>query len=225
VCVLFDLDGTLVDTLPVCYLAFREALVRAGAPAMTDAEIHALFGPSEEGMFQRALPNAWERALPAYFAEYERLLSMCPAVIPELGAALALLRARGVRTALVTGKSHVTAMMSVRHFRLDDAFEAIECGSPQGVVKTSAIQRVIARWQIAPRHAAYVGDARADMLAAREAGVVAAGAAWAHGARVAELKEAGADVIFADAREFVAWLDAATRGVDAPGIATSVRRE
>jgi phosphoglycolate phosphatase-like HAD superfamily hydrolase len=140
VCVLFDLDGTLVDTLPVCYLAFREALVRAGAPAMTDAEIHALFGPSEEGMFQRALPNAWERALPAYFA-------------------------------------------------------------------------------------AYVGDARADMLAAREAGVVAAGAAWAHGARVAELKEAGADVIFADAREFVAWLDAATRGVDAPGIATSVRRE
>ena len=44
--VLFDLDGTLVDTLPICYLAFRGALERAGAPTLTDAEIHALFGPS-----------------------------------------------------------------------------------------------------------------------------------------------------------------------------------
>ena len=129
---------------------------------------------------------------------------MCPAVIPELAAALALLRPRGVRMALVTGKSHVTAMMSVRHFRLDDAFEAIECGPPHGVVKTSAIQRVIARWKIPPDHTAYVGDARADMLAAREVGVVAAGAAWAHGARAAELKEAGADLIFTDAGELVA---------------------
>src|SRR2546426_4557966 len=88
--VLFDLDGTLVDTLPVCYLAFRGALERAGAPTMTDGEIHALFGPSEEGMMQRVLPEDWERVLPAYFEEYQRLLASCPAIIPELGAALAL---------------------------------------------------------------------------------------------------------------------------------------
>ena len=107
--VMFDLDGTLVDTLPVCYLAFRRALERAGASPMPDGEIHAMFGPSEEGMLQRVLPEDWPRALPAYFEEYERLLAMCPAVIPELTAALAMLRTRGIRTALVTGKSHVTA--------------------------------------------------------------------------------------------------------------------
>jgi|SRR2546421_9580904 len=64
--VLFDLDGTLVDTLPICYLAFRGALEGAGAPTMTDGDIHALFGPSEEGMLQRVLPNDWERVLPAF---------------------------------------------------------------------------------------------------------------------------------------------------------------
>ena len=207
--VLFDLDGTLVDTLPVCYLAFRGALERAGAPTMTDGEIHALFGPSEEGMMQRVLPEDWERVLPAYFEEYQRLLASCPAIIPELGAALALLRKRRVRTALVTGKSQVTATMSVRHFGLDDAFDAIECGSPQGVVKAAAIRRLLARWRLPPDAAVYVGDGAADMLAAREAGVIAAGAAWAHGTRVAELKEARADLIFTDAREFLAWLDAA----------------
>src|SRR5262249_40149596 len=72
--VMFDQDGTLVDTLPVCYVAFRRALERAGAAPMTDGEIHAMFGPSEEGMFQRVLPDDWQRALPAYFEEYERLL-------------------------------------------------------------------------------------------------------------------------------------------------------
>ena len=211
--VLFDLDGTLVDTLPICYLAFRSALEGAGAATLTDDEIHALFGPSEEGMMQRVLPEDWERVLPAYFEDYQKLLASCPRVLPELTAALALLRKRGIRTALVTGKSRVTAIMSVQHFGLDDAFDAIECGSPQGVVKADAIRRLLERWRVSPADAVYVGDGVADMVAAREAGVLAAGAAWAHGARASELKDARADVIFTDAREFLAWLDASTRGV------------
>lgn len=208
--VMFDLDGTLVDTLPVCYLAFRRALEGAGAPALTDAEIHALFGPSEEGMLQRVLPRDWERALPSYFAAYEQLLPMCPAVIPELSAALAMLRARGVRTALVTGKSRVTALMSVRHFGLDDAFDALEPGSPQGVVKAAAIGRLLDGWRVAPERAIYVGDGAADMVAARERGVMAVGAAWAQGARTSELQTAGAHLIFSDAAVFLGWLDRQT---------------
>ena len=211
--VLFDLDGTLVDTLPICYLAFRGALEGAGAPTMTDGDIHALFGPSEEGMLQRVLPNDWERVLPAYFDEYRRLLPSCPVVAPEVSAALALLRERRISTALVTGKSRVTATMSVQHFGLDDAFDAIECGSPQGVVKAAAIRRLLERWRLPPADAVYVGDGASDMVAAREAGVLAAGAAWAHGVRATDLKDAGADLIFTDAREFLTWLDAATRGL------------
>jgi phosphoglycolate phosphatase-like HAD superfamily hydrolase len=114
--------------------------------------------------------------------------------------------------------------MSVRHFGLDGAFDAIECGSPQGVVKTAAIRRVLERWELAPDAAVYVGDGAADMLAAHDAGVLAAGAAWAHGARVAELKEARADLIFTDARDFLAWLDAATRGIAVSWIAEDRRR-
>ena len=210
--VLFDLDGTLVDTLPVCYLAFRRALERAGAPSLTDGEIHALFGPSEDGMLQRVLPDDWQSALPAYFEEYERLLPLCPTVIPELGAALALLRERRISTGLVTGKSHVTATMSLRHFGLEDMFDAVEPGSPHGVVKAHAIRRLLERWRLEPEQAIYVGDGAADMLAAHEVGVRAAGAAWAYGARVEELKDAGADLIFTEAPEFFAWLDAETRG-------------
>jgi hypothetical protein len=51
------------------------------------------------------------------------------------------------------------------------------------------------------------------MVAAGEAGVLAAGAAWAQGVRVSDLQDARADVGFTDAGEFLAWLDTATRGV------------
>src|SRR5437867_5690286 len=147
----------------------------AGATPLSDAEIHALFGPSEDGMMRRVLPETWQSALPGYFEEYERLLPTCPTVIPELGAALALLRERRIPTGLVTGKSHVTAAMSLRHFGLDDAFDAVEPGSPEGVVKAPAIRRLLERWCLRPEDAVYVGDGASDMRAAHEAGVIAAG--------------------------------------------------
>ena len=209
--VLFDLDGTLVDTISVCYLAFRRAVAGAGGPHLDDAEIHALFGPSEDGMMQRVLPRDWEKALELYFDEYERLLPMCPAVIPELASALALLRPRRILTGLVTGKTRVTAMMSLRHFGLDDVFDGVETGSPDGVVKATAIRGLLERWRLGPEQAIYVGDAVSDMLAAREAGVMAGGAAWALGSGGAELKDVGADLVFRDAGEFLAWLDSSTR--------------
>src|SRR5207244_5815989 len=148
--VLFDLDGTLVNTLAVCYLAFRRALQRAGATPLSDAEIHALFGPSEDGMMRRVLPETWQSALPGYFEEYERLLPTCPTVIPELGAALALLRERRIPTGLVTGKSHVTAAVSLRHFGLDDAFDAVEQGPRGGAAKAPAIGLLPPLWGLVP---------------------------------------------------------------------------
>src|SRR3989442_11069455 len=178
---LFDLDGTLVDSFAVCYLAFQRAVERAGGGLLSDAEVYALFGPSEDGMMQRVLPACWEDALGLYFEEYERLLPMCPAVTADLASALELLRQRNIPVGLVTGKTRVTAEMSLRHFGLDHIFDPIETGSPTGVVKADCIRRVVDRWRVDPTDVIYVGDARADMVAAREAGVIAVGAAWAPG--------------------------------------------
>lgn len=212
--VLFDLDGTLVDTLSISYEAFRTAVVASGGPRLADVEIHALFGPSEDGMMQRVLPGGWQSALNEYVGEYERLLATCPPVDPELLSAVRLLQGRRIRSAVVTGKSQVTAMMSLRHFGLDGAFDAIESGSPTGVVKRQAIARLLGEWRIEPEAAIYVGDGALDMQAAREAGVMAVGAAWAYGARAAELESARADVIFTDAGQFATWLQGLVASVE-----------
>jgi pyrophosphatase PpaX len=165
-----------------------------------------LFGPSEEGMVQRAMPHCWPQALAVLLDEYRRHLVHCPKIFPSIGAALDRLRERRVPLALVTGKGPRTTAMSLAHFGLDTTFDLVEIGSPQGVIKAAAIARVVAAWGIAPGEVIYVGDAVADMQAAREAGVLAVAAAWAPSAIPAELAATRPHALFTDAAAFDAWL-------------------
>jgi len=202
---IFDLDGTIADTFAICFATFRNALAHVAAPSMTDAEIQAAFGPSEDGMFQRVVPARWEEAFTAYLGEYERHLPLC-AVFPGVAASLATLRERGLPLALVTGKSRPTALMSLKQFGLDGLFEPVETGSPSGVVKAAAIARVVAGWRVPAREVIYVGDAVSDVRAAHDAGVLAIAAAWAPTAIAHELRALQPHALFTDADAFHAWL-------------------
>jgi phosphoglycolate phosphatase-like HAD superfamily hydrolase len=205
---IFDLDGTIADTFGICFATFRNALACVQGPALTDAEIHALFGPSEDGMFERVVPARWQDAFAAYLGEYDRHLPVCT-VFPGVAAALAWLRERGQPLALVTGKSRPTALMSLKQFGLDGVFEPVETGSPSGVVKAACIARVVDGWQVPAREVIYVGDAVSDMEAAHAAGVLPIAAAWAPTAVAAELAARRPHALFTDAAAFHAWLTVA----------------
>jgi phosphoglycolate phosphatase-like HAD superfamily hydrolase len=215
---IFDLDGTLVDTLPICFAAFRAALARLGERRYEDPEIRALFGPSEEGMLKIAVPARWEAAVALYLEAYERELPRCPPMFPGLASALARLRARSIPVALVTGKGPVSTALSLRHFGLEGAFDIVESGSPAGVVKADAIRRTVGTWRVAPDRAIYVGDAVVDIEAARAAGVTPVAAAWAPGARAAELRGARPARLFTEAEAFAAWLESETRPPEGGGV-------
>jgi len=202
---IFDLDGTIADTFAICFVTFRNALAHVAGPALTDAEIQARFGPSEDGMFQRVVPERWTEAFRIYLGEYERHLPLC-AVFPGIPRVLASLGQRGVPLALVTGKSRATALMSLKAFGLDGVFDPVETGSPAGVVKAAAIARVVSGWRLPPHEVIYVGDAIADVRAAGEAGVRAVAAAWAPTASAVELRELQPHALFTDVADFHAWL-------------------
>ena len=203
---IFDLDGTLADTLPACYAAFRGTCERLDGPAYTNEQIRGLFGPSEDGMLQRAMPDRWEKALEILLEEYRRHLADCAGVFPAIASTLTLLRERGVPLALVTGKGPATTTMSLAHFGLDGVFDAVETGSPAGVVKAAAIARVLERWQTPAGSVIYVGDAVADMHAAREVGVLPVAAAWAPSAIPAELEATRPYALFSQANDFRTWM-------------------
>jgi HAD superfamily hydrolase (TIGR01549 family) len=206
--IIFDLDGTLGDTLPACFVAFRRAMKDFSARAYTDDEIARLFGPSEEGIIQRLVPDRWEPCLRAYLAAYQESLPEYARPIPGMKDALLRLRTRGMKLALVTGKGPHSADMTLKHLDLADSFDAMEAGSPEGSVKPAAIRRVLARWGTAPHRVAYVGDAPSDMEAAREAGVIPLAAAWLPTTNVQALRAFLPAATFPTLQHFIRWIEA-----------------
>ncbi len=204
---LFDVDGTLADSLPVCLSAFREAIRAFTGRTLTDAEIVARFGPTEEGMIQRLVPEQWERCLEVYLEAYRRALDEYPVSLPAMTSALERLRRRGLSLGVVTGKGYRSAVLTLDRLGLAGYFAAVEAGSPNGSIKSACIQRVLARWGVGADRVAYMGDSASDVLAAREAGVVPLGAAWLPTTDAQALRAAAPHEVFDTVEGFIRWID------------------
>lgn len=206
---IFDLDGTLGDTLPVCFRAFATVFRRRLGKTFSPREIHAMFGPSEEGILQRHCPDDPEGALEEYLAEYRAAHSSCPRPFPGVRGCLDLLAASGVELAVVTGKGPRSAEISLERFDLAGRFPIVEAGSPDGGVKPAAMARVLAAWGLEPGQAAGVGDSVADVRSARRAGILSVAAAWAPGADGERQAACAPDLHFQRVEDFRAWIEEA----------------
>lgn len=177
--VLFDLDGTLGDTLPLCLAAFRRAIEPLSGKKVTPEEIIATFGPSEEATVKALLPDRYDEGIHAYWRRYAELHGMCPAPFDGIRELLVFLRERGLRLGMVTGKAKRSADISMERFGLSPLFDDFEYGWIHGPRKPEAIRAVLARQGVLSGEAAYVGDTPSDITAAGEAGVAIYSAAWA----------------------------------------------
>ena len=203
---IFDLDGTLGNTLPVCYAAFQHVFAEYLGRQYTDAEVAALFGPSEEGIFQTLIPERWESAMQSYLEAYERVHEGYTA-FPGIAQALHYLKERDIPMAIVTGKGMHSAAISLQYLGLASYFEIIEAGSAGGAVKPQAMRKVLTQWGIAPEHVASLGDAPSDVRAAKNVGAIPLGAAWAATASTARLSAEEPLLIFHHVADFMAWLE------------------
>jgi pyrophosphatase PpaX len=204
--VIFDLDGTLGDTLPVVIQAFQETFLRYNGQAYTAEDIHAMFGPNEEGVILRRVSEAdYPAALAAYTRRYTELHQQASEPFAGVIALLARLQTLGIHRAIVTGKGPGTAQASLDVMGLAPYIEALKPGSAASAEKPAAIRELLALWNLHPQEAAYVGDMPYDMEAAREAGVIPLGAAWAATTTVKEGD--GADEIFSTVEELLAWIE------------------
>ncbi len=203
---IFDLDGTLADTLPACFQAFRRALAACGHPAMSDAEVMRYFGPSEEGIFRQLAPDAWQTYLKAYLDVYEEEQLRSASLFPGIEVVLQLLQERGVLMAIVTGKGPESAAASIRLLGLAPYLDGWEPGDPSGNIKPAAIARVLARWKLRPERVAYLGDTPEDVQAARAAGLLPLSAAWDGRVDPDRLRAVSPHAIFSTVDEFRAWV-------------------
>jgi HAD superfamily hydrolase (TIGR01509 family) len=210
---IFDLDGTLVDTVYAHVFAWQRALAEEGMP-IDGWRIHRRVGMSG-GLFARAVAREVGRELSA--DEVEALQARHGAIFEELlqerrplpGARelLALLRERGIVHGIAT---------SGRRPEIDRSLEAIGVGDHTVVIDRGHVRRAKpepdlflacqAALGVAPEECYVVGDAVWDLLAARRAGMLSVGL-LSGGYGTDELMAAGAFRVYDDAAELRASLD------------------
>lgn len=211
---IFDLDGTLLDTLADLAAAVNRVLGRRGFP-QHDVDAYRWFvGEGSAVLIERALP-AQERVPERIQACLQELLDDYGRNwhhrtrpydgIPELLQALAK---RHVAMSVVTNKPHRFAALMITHYFEKTAFHDV-LGQRDGVPKKPDPYQALAAARgmgAAPENCIFLGDSAVDMQTARRAGMVAVGAGWGFRPE-SELRDAGAGHVIGHPSELVALLD------------------
>ena len=208
--VLFDLDGTLVDSSSGIHSSVRHAAAELGLPAPTAAQLRGMVGPPLQDGFALVLgvPVAdVPRAVAAYRAHYAGGALLEATVhrgVPEL---LTALRAAGAILAVATSKPELFAVRLLRHTGLLPAFASVHGATMDGLVRHKD-QVVAAALAAHPdgRTPVLVGDRSHDVLGAAAHGLPCIGAGWGP-AEDGELADAGAAVVVATPAEVLTALE------------------
>lgn len=186
--VIFDLDGTLADTIPTVARLYGQVLHQYTGRRWTLAELLPYFGPPEDIIFERITND--KRLSATMLAEYYRLSDAQGAEfraftgIPEL---IAKLKACGMRVGVFTSGVTEAAHIRLRHAGLLDSFETIIGGDQVTQYKPhpEGLQRLLTEFEVEPATALFIGDSPLDVQAGRAAGAVTAGVLWGASSREA----------------------------------------
>jgi phosphoglycolate phosphatase len=177
--VVWDMDGTLLDTSVAVPAAFAAALRHLGGPVVDAGQVIAAYplGTAEMIMAHLAGRDLSGEDMEAY---YRSLAGTAVAPYPGVTATLEELRRRGQPVAVFTGASSRAAVMLLAAAGL--SADVLVGGDEVRRPKPAADGLLLAadRIGVGPADLAYVGDAPADLGAARAAGSHAAAAAWGH---------------------------------------------
>lgn len=197
--VIFDLDGTLLDTVADLANATNQALEKCGFPTHPVEAYYQFVGNGINKLFARALPaesSNEENILHIrtlfipYYNEHNADCSRPYLGIVEL---LRQLRSGGVQIAVASNKYHEATLRLVRHFFPDIQFAAIYGQREDVPIKPAPdiVYDILRDTGVAKENTLYIGDSGVDMLTARNAGIESVGVTWGFRGEE-ELREHGA---------------------------------
>ncbi len=200
--VLFDLDGTLVDTAAEAAEALNRTLSPHGVAAVQPEAVRHWFGRGMMALLDEALEAlAGGCALPPratlqqeFSRHYRELSGQLSTLYPAAREMLLFLRDCGVRCALLTNKEQICAQRVTDAHRLTTLFDLHVYGDsyPRRKPDPQGINACLQRWSIAPEAALLVGDSEIDLATGRNAGVSVWLASYGY-MRGGSVHEAGAD--------------------------------
>jgi len=177
---LFDLDGTLIDTVDLIVTSARHATQAVLGEALPDDVLRHNIGVPLRTQMGEYAPGHVDELLVAYREYNERVHDDLICEYPGTEEALAVLQDDGYRMGVVTSKSRSVAQRGVKYFELERFFEFIVAyedttiHKPQGEPVVEGVRRL----GLSAEQCMYVGDSPHDMVAGRAAGVLTVAATW-----------------------------------------------
>ena len=176
-CILFDLDGTLVDSLPGIELAVRKAFHTCGLPLLTD-NLRELIGPPIRTILSRAGNVTDGHALDALEREFRRSYDeegwRTSSCYPKARLVLQTIQDRGHRAFVISNKPRHISLLIIEREDIRKYFEAVvtrDSRSPNFTSKDQMIETLLAELSIALEQCVMVGDTIEDATAAGTAGI------------------------------------------------------
>jgi pyrophosphatase PpaX len=208
--IIFDLDGTLADTLPLCIKSFQLTFEEVLGIKYPDSEIIKYFGQTEEGITKSIAPDRWQECLETYVRIYTENHHLCPSTFDGIHETLDFIKKNNYKIAMVTGKGVHSVFITLDYYGIRDYFEYVETGSNDGLIKDKCMEKILNHWQIPADQTAYIGDQASDIICSRKAGVLPIAVTWASTTNSELLKKENPYKIFSKISDFKQWLEEIT---------------
>jgi pyrophosphatase PpaX len=179
---LFDLDGTLIDSIRLILDSYHHTLTHHNLPARSDEEWLKGVGTPLHVQFSdwREAPEVLEAMIATYreynLKHHDRMVTVYPGVVD----AVREIKAAGIQTGLVTSKNRLGAVRGLKLVGLEALMDVLVCADEVTNPKPhpEPVEKAVELLGANPTTTVYVGDSIHDMKSGREAGVRTAAALW-----------------------------------------------
>lgn len=185
-CVLFDLDGTILDTVADCSAAINRTMDDFSFPHHTNDEVRSYLNNGARILIQRALPEKYRdnealvsETLSKYLKYYSEECLKASKIYDGIEALLKNLRICGAKLGVVTNKPDIQTKLMIPHY-FGNLFDYFEGNSEHVPTKPDKIrvESAISALNKKADQTIFVGDSAVDVQTARNAGIPCIGVAW-----------------------------------------------
>jgi phosphoglycolate phosphatase len=201
--VLFDLDGTLLDTLSDIAGAVNRALAKNGFAGRSIVDCRTFIGDGARTLISRALPKdaatdeTIDQCLSDFRQDYARNWHLTTRPYPQVPDLLHQLSGRGVRFSILSNKPHEFTVKCVEKFLPDWPFEVV-FGQRENVPlkpDPSAVLEIARQMNVRPSACLFVGDSPVDLKTGVNAGMDVVGVSWGFTDRARLLENNGGVIV------------------------------
>ncbi len=210
--VIFDLDGTVSNTIDTIAYFANLALTHFGLPTIETEKYKYLVGNGAKVLVERMLKTVgapaemFDKVHPYYVEEYDKDFMFLTRPYDGIIEMLDALKAKGIKTAVLTNKPHMTACKVIENL-FGERILLCRGVKEDGICKPApdGVYEIMRQLNVEREDVLYVGDTGTDMETGKGAGLYTVGVTWGFRTRD-ELEENGADVIIDEPEQLLALL-------------------